>query len=104
MERSTAKIDKILSDARDAQMEADQLAEEAEHLMMDIDLDGDDSSPHYVENAALCVLPFVLFSWCLGFRTDALRLNASFEHTIDRLVRCSVGTPWRHLVLEPVRK
>ena len=53
VERGTAKIDKILAEAKDAQMEADQLAEEAEHLMMDVDLDEDDSSPHYVENSAL---------------------------------------------------
>ena len=53
MEQGTAKIDKMLAEARDAQMEADQLAEEAEHLMMDVDLDEDDSSPHYAENSAL---------------------------------------------------
>ena len=53
VEQGTAKIDKMLAEARDAQMEADQLAEEAEHLMMDVDLDEDDPSPHYVENSAL---------------------------------------------------
>ena len=83
MERGTAKIDKILGEARDAQMEADRLAEEAEHLMMDVDLDGDDSSPHYSENAALCALPCLLSFLCLGFRTSALRLNASFRHATN---------------------
>ena len=53
MERGTAEIDKILAEAREAQTEADRLAEEAEHLMMDADLDEDDSSPHYTENPAL---------------------------------------------------
>ena len=52
MGRGISKIDKILAEARDAQLEADRLAEEADHLMLDVDLDEEDSSPDYPESPA----------------------------------------------------
>ena len=52
MGRGISKIDKILAEARDAQLEADRLADEAHHLMLDVDLDLDenDSSSDYPES------------------------------------------------------
>lgn len=41
VERGAAAIDKLLYEASDAQRESDRLAEEADHLMMDTDLDLD---------------------------------------------------------------
>lgn len=111
MDRGTTKIDKLLEEARHAQMEADQLAEKAEHLMLDVDLDeigasDTDSAPHYTENPALCEP-----GYCAHTPGGILScLHDAFLHDVSKCsvavclgVRCTVGTAWHHLLPNEAR-